>query len=138
MGNQSPHGSARALGLQRGDDLLSETERELTTRHVGERLSAVLLRRPSERPEVTLDGLSPRQLLSGNDKTLKVWEFSGSGMKRLTPYHPVLSELLVLRIGTLELKTEKQNAHDNGITSVHGRSSQLPPRRVDCGRYKGR
>ena len=39
-------------------------------------------------------------------------------MKRLTPRHRFLSEPLVLCIGTLELKTEKQNAHSREIFSV--------------------
>ena len=67
---------------------------------------------------ITSIAFSPdsKTILSGSyDKTLKVWD---AGMKRLTPYHPVFSELLVLRIGTLELKTEKQNAHSNNINSV--------------------
>ena len=54
----------------------------------------------------------------GHDKALKVWEFSDSGMKRLTPHHRFLSEPLVLHIGTLDLKTEKQNAHSGYIRSV--------------------
>ena len=51
----------------------------------------------------------------GVDKTLKVWD---AGMKRSNPRFPSFSEPLVLCTATLELKTEKQNAHSERITSV--------------------
>ena len=84
-----PTGSGKTVSLYSGINLLNQPDINIST---------------AEDPvEINLPGVNQVQVDERTgmtfDKALKVWEFSDSGMKRLTPHHRFLSELLVLHIG---------------------------------------